>query len=73
MEGEVEAYDLGQRTLADEISDLESDEKVDEELAQLKARLGGGSEKDGSETNSSSANSSNASSSKAVNTEAGRS
>ena len=49
MEGEVEAYDLGQRTLADEISDLESDEKVDEELAKLKARLGGGSETGGSE------------------------
>jgi phage shock protein A len=66
MEGEVEAYDLGQRTLADEISDLESDEKVDEELAKLKARLGGGSE-----TDSSSADSSDTSSSKAVNAEAG--
>jgi len=42
MEGEVEAYDLGQRTLADEISDLESNERVDEELAKLKARLGSG-------------------------------
>ncbi|MFT6435262.1 MAG: phage shock protein A [Candidatus Azotimanducaceae bacterium] len=41
MEGEVEAYDLGQRTLADEISDLESDERVDVELAKLKAKLGG--------------------------------
>ena len=40
LEGEVEAYDLGQRNLADEIADLESDEKVDEELAKLKARLG---------------------------------
>ena len=39
LEGEVEAYDLGQRNLADEIDDLEVDEKVDEELAQLKARL----------------------------------
>ncbi len=73
MEGEVEAYDLGQRTLADEISDLESDEKVDEELAKLKARLGGGSETGGSETDSSSADSSDTSSSKAVNAEAGRS
>jgi phage shock protein A len=44
MEGEIEAYDLGQRNLADEIADLESDEKVDEELEKLKARLGGGSE-----------------------------
>ncbi|MEX0942171.1 MAG: phage shock protein PspA, partial [Pseudomonadales bacterium] len=41
MEGEVESYDLGQRTLADEIEDLEADERVDEELARLKARLGG--------------------------------
>ena len=40
LEGEVESYDLGQRNLADEIADLESDEKVDEELAKLKARLG---------------------------------
>lgn len=39
LEGEVEAYDLGQRNLADEIADLEADEKVDEELAKLKARL----------------------------------
>ena len=27
LEGEVEAYDLGQRNLAEEIADLESDEK----------------------------------------------
>jgi phage shock protein A len=42
MEGEIEAYDLGQRNLADEIADLESNEKVDEELEKLKARLGRG-------------------------------
>lgn len=40
LEGEVESYDLGQRNLADEIADLESDEKVDQELAKLKARMG---------------------------------
>ena len=40
LEGEIEAYDLGQKNLADEIAELESDEKVDEELAKLKARLG---------------------------------
>ncbi len=40
MEGEVESYDLGQRNLADEIADLESDEKVDEELEKLKERMG---------------------------------
>ncbi len=45
LEGEVEAYDLGQRNLADEIADLEADDKVDEELAKLKSRL----EKDKSE------------------------
>jgi phage shock protein A len=45
LEGEVEAYDLGQRNLADEIADLEGDDKVDEELAKLKSRL----EKDKSE------------------------
>jgi phage shock protein A len=39
LEGEVEAYDLGQRNLADEIADLEADDKVDEELAKLKSRL----------------------------------
>lgn len=39
LEGEVEAYDLGQQTLADEIAELEKDEQVDEELAKLKAKL----------------------------------
>ncbi len=39
LEGEVESYDLGRRNLSDEIADLEADEKVDEELAKLKARL----------------------------------
>jgi len=39
LEGEIESYDLGQRNLADEIADLESDEKVDEELEKLKARM----------------------------------
>lgn len=46
LEGEVEAYDLGQRNLAEEIADLESDEKVDEELARLKARMKQDSESD---------------------------
>lgn len=39
LEGEIEAYDMGQKTLSDEISDLESDEGVDEQLSQLKARV----------------------------------
>ncbi|MFT5014831.1 MAG: phage shock protein A [Patiriisocius sp.] len=44
MEGEIESYDLGQQSLSNEIADLESDEKVDAELAALKARLSGNSE-----------------------------
>jgi phage shock protein A len=39
LEGEIEAYDLGQKNLADEIADLESDERVSEELEKLKTRL----------------------------------
>ena len=39
-EGEVEAYDLGQRkTLADEIAELEAESAIEDELAALKARL----------------------------------
>jgi phage shock protein A len=39
IEAEVESYDLGSKSLADEIAELESDEKVDDELAQLKAKV----------------------------------
>ena len=39
MEGQIEAHDMGQKTLAEEISDLESDEDLDEQLAELKARV----------------------------------
>ena len=39
LEGQVEAYDMGQKTLADEIAELESDETIDAELAALKARM----------------------------------
>ncbi len=42
LEGEVEAYDLGQKSLSDEISELQNDEKVDEELARLKAKMSEG-------------------------------
>ena len=39
-EGEIEAYDLGQRkTLAEEIDDLETDSVIEEQLAALKERL----------------------------------
>lgn len=39
LEGEIESYDLGQKTLADEISDLEQDETIDEELRKLKEKM----------------------------------
>ena len=39
LEGQIESYDLGQKTLADEISVLETDEVIDAELADLKARM----------------------------------
>jgi phage shock protein A len=40
LEGEVEAYDLGRgKSLAEEISDLEAEQAVERELAELKARL----------------------------------
>ncbi len=40
-EGELEAYDLGQRkTLAEEIDELETDSVIEEQLAALKERLG---------------------------------
>lgn len=39
LEGQVESYDMGQRTLAEEIGELESDDDVDQELEELKKRL----------------------------------
>ena len=39
MEAEVESYDIGSKDLADEIQDLARDEKVDQALEQLKARM----------------------------------
>ena len=39
LEEQVESYDLGSKSLADEIAELESDEKVDDELASLKAKM----------------------------------
>ena len=39
LESQVDAYDLGKKTLNDEFADLESDEKIDEELAKLKAKM----------------------------------
>jgi phage shock protein A len=41
LEGKVEAYDLGRRkTAADELGELHADSRVEQELAQLKERLG---------------------------------
>jgi len=43
MEGRVESFDLGRKaTLADELAGIEKDARVEEELAELKARLGNG-------------------------------
>ena len=39
LEGQIESHDMGQKTLAEEISELESDEDLDEQLAELKARV----------------------------------
>lgn len=41
LEGQIEAYDMGQRTLADEIAELEVDDAIDADLAELKARMKG--------------------------------
>ncbi len=41
LEGQIESYDLGKRTLADEIADLEGGEALDAELEAMKARLAG--------------------------------
>jgi len=41
LEGKVEVFDLGRKkTLADELSELEANSAVEEELAELKRRLG---------------------------------
>jgi phage shock protein A len=47
IEGHVESYDLGKRHLADEISNLESEEAVEKQLAELKARRAAASAKRG--------------------------
>jgi phage shock protein A len=39
LESQVEAYDLGKKTLQDEFAELAADDQVDEELAALKARV----------------------------------
>lgn len=39
LEAQVESYDLGKKTLRDEFAELASQEKIDSELAALKAKL----------------------------------
>ena len=39
LEGQIESYDMGQKTLSDEIADLEVDEGLDDQLSRLKARV----------------------------------
>lgn len=40
LEGHVEAFDLGSKSLYDEFAELESEEKIADELAALKERVG---------------------------------
>ena len=39
LESQVEAYDLGKKNLNDEFAELEAGDKIDEELATLKAKM----------------------------------
>ena len=39
IEAQVESYEMGSKSLADEIAELEADENIDDELAQLKAKM----------------------------------
>lgn len=39
IEAQVDAYDLGQKSLNDEFAELAADDKINDELAALKARL----------------------------------
>ena len=41
IEGQIEAYDMGQKTLADEIAELEQGDGIEDELLALKARMSG--------------------------------
>lgn len=39
LEAELESYDIGKKSLADEIADLENDTKIDDQLTALKAKM----------------------------------
>jgi phage shock protein A len=43
LEGQLESYDLGQKTLSEEIAELETDDRINEELKALKAKREGSS------------------------------
>ncbi|MFD2166281.1 phage shock protein PspA [Thalassotalea euphylliae] len=45
LEAQVEAHDLGSKSLSDEIAELENDENIDNELEALKAKLNSKEEK----------------------------
>lgn len=46
LEAELESYDMGKKSLADEIADLENDTKIDDQLAALKAKMDSGKKKE---------------------------
>ncbi|HEX7036662.1 MAG TPA: phage shock protein PspA [Pseudomonadales bacterium] len=52
LEGQIESYDMGQKTLAEEIEELEADDRINAELEELKARLGRGTAGAGGQTGS---------------------
>ncbi|ASD66495.1 phage shock protein PspA [Pseudoalteromonas piscicida] len=39
LESQIESYDIGKKSLADEIADLQKNEKIDDELEQLKKKM----------------------------------
>lgn len=45
LESQIEAYDLGKKSLSDEIAQLQQEDKVDDELAALKKKMSDKSEK----------------------------
>ncbi|NQZ12232.1 MAG: phage shock protein PspA [Algicola sp.] len=46
LEAELESYDMGKKSLSDEIADLEHDTKIDDQLAALKAKMDSGKKKE---------------------------
>ena len=49
IEGQIEAYDLGRKTLSEEIAELEKGDSIEDELRELKARMSVGGEADSRE------------------------